>query len=176
MICDVAAPQQLITASSCNIHFDDDKRSLTCLGFVIARLQSTPTMIPDAPPSVPASTGGLLTAQTASRVARSVTSPKSPAGHLERALSDAHISTPTLSFTGASTAPTSSSGIRVSHFRNGPRRLRMSVWGVREKNEAASRRAVGLRSDVTLVAVIWFAGPQIKRDPLSVQEEAISPP
>jgi len=93
MICDVAAPQQLITASSCNIHFDDDKRSLTCLGFVIARLQSTPTMIPDAPPSVPASTGGLLTAQTASRVARSVTSPKSPAGHLERALSDALIST-----------------------------------------------------------------------------------
>ena len=46
-------------------------------------------MILDAPPSVPASTGGLLTAQTASRVARSVTNPELPAGHLRRALSDA---------------------------------------------------------------------------------------
>jgi hypothetical protein len=50
--------------------------NLPCLDSVIARLQSTPTMMLDAPTLNPrASNGGPCPARTPSRVARSVTSP-----------------------------------------------------------------------------------------------------
>src|SRR5262245_65465329 len=78
-ICDVAAPQQLITPSSCDVH-RRRQASPTCLESVIARLQSTPTMIPDAPTLNSRVHPRSVTAQTASRVARSVTSPPLPAG------------------------------------------------------------------------------------------------